>query len=157
MKKQHKTTFAADLVAPCGMNCAICAAFLAKKRAVKKSGIKMAYCAGCRPRGKMCAWLKKRCALIRKDKIRFCSECPDFPCSPLKHLDRRYRTLFRMSMLDNLEYIGTSGIGSFLKKDRMRWSCDECGGVISCHNGICFNCGLEKLKKKRVKHRWDEK
>jgi len=30
----------------------------------------------------------------------------------------------------------------------------EYGGVISCHNGICYSYGLEKLKNKNNIHRW---
>jgi hypothetical protein len=28
--------------------------------------------------------------------------------------------------------------------------------LICCHNGICFNCSLEKLRNKKQKYRWDE-
>jgi hypothetical protein len=28
--------------------------------------------------------------------------------------------------------------------------------VICCHNGLCFNCGLDKLRQKKHKSRWDE-
>jgi hypothetical protein len=32
----------------------------------------------------------------------------------------------------------------------------SCGGLICCHNGICFNCSLEKLRNKKQKYRWNE-
>jgi hypothetical protein len=35
-------------------------------------------------------------------------------------------------------------------------SARNCGELISCHNGLCFNCDLEKLKSKKQKYRWDE-
>jgi hypothetical protein len=28
--------------------------------------------------------------------------------------------------------------------------------MVCCHNGICFNCGLEKLRNKKKKYRWNE-
>jgi hypothetical protein len=59
-----------------------------------------------------------------------------------------------MSMIENLEYIKQNGIEKFLAKEEEKWKCPECGGTICCHNGICFSCGLEKLKNKKKKHRW---
>jgi hypothetical protein len=134
------------LVAPCGMNCGVCAAYLAGKYDLKKQGIRTGYCAGCRPRGKNCALLKRSCELLVKSKVQFCYECPDVPCKRLKGLDRRYRKNYHMSMIDNLNYIKEHGMGKFLEKEKEKWKCPECGGVISCHGGICFNCEVDKLK-----------
>ena len=145
-----------ELVAPCGMNCAICGSYLAFKHDVKRAGIRMPYCSGCRPRDKKCAYLKKRCSFILNGQIRYCYECRDFPCEKLLHLDKRYRTFFRMSMIDNLEYIKTNGIQQFLDKEKAKWQCPDCRDVICCHNGICFNCGTSKLKIKNNIYRWED-
>ncbi|MHB8086476.1 MAG: DUF3795 domain-containing protein, partial [Dehalococcoidia bacterium] len=48
-----------ELIAPCGMNCAVCSRYLALKYNVKSKGIKISYCTGCRPRDRKCALLKK--------------------------------------------------------------------------------------------------
>jgi len=109
----------------------------------------MPYCAGCRPRGKNCAFIKKQCELLMSGKVKYCYECDDFPCRNLQHIDKRYRTFYHMSMIDNLGFIKLNGIQRFLDKEEEKWRCPECGGVISCHNGICFSCGLEKLKNKK--------
>ena len=145
-----------ELIAPCGMNCAVCSSYLAMKNDLKKKGIGRAYCAGCRPRGKNCAFMKKQCDLLGKGLVRFCYECGDFPCRRLKTLDKRYRTFYHMSMIDNLEYIKGHGIVQFLEKEREKWQCPECGQVICCHNGICFECGLSKLINKKKRYRWEE-
>jgi hypothetical protein len=144
------------LVAPCGMNCAICSAYLAMKYDLKREGIMRMYCAGCRPRGKNCAFMKKSCEKLGKGLIKYCFECADFPCPRLKHLDKRYRTFYRMSMIENLESIREHGITLFLEKEAAKWRCPDCGGVICCHNGICFSCGLEKLKNKKRRYRWED-
>lgn len=146
-----------ELIAPCGMNCAICSQYLALEHDVKSTGIKIPYCSGCRPRDRKCAFLKKRCELLLADKVRYCYECVNFPCERLEHLDERYRTHFRMSMIENLEYIKRNGIGQFLEKEQKKWKCPECGGVICCHNGLCFNCGLNALRQKKQKYRWEER
>lgn len=89
-------------------------------------------------------------------KVKYCYECPDFPCYYLKHLDAGYRKKFRMSMTENLEFIREHGIEKLLEKEAAKWNCPECGETICCHNGICFNCGLEKLKAKTNPYRWED-
>ena len=116
----------------------------------------MPYCAGCRPRGKLCAFLKKRCALLLNGQVKYCYECADFPCRNLQGIDKRYRALYRMSMIENSDYIKKEGIQRFLEKEANKWKCPECGAVICCHNGICFGCGLEKLKNKKNPYRWED-
>jgi hypothetical protein len=149
-------TFAEVLIAPCGMNCGLCSGYLALKNDVKSQGIRMAYCAGCRPRGKNCAFLKKKCDRLANGRVQYCYECADFPCRSLQHLDKRYRALYRMSMIENLEHIRRDGVQKFLEIEAKKWRCPECGGVVCCHNGICFSCGVEKLKNKKKMYRWGD-
>jgi hypothetical protein len=139
------------LIAPCGMNCALCGNYQSMKLDLKKMGIQKGYCAGCRPRGKNCAFMKKNCGLIGEGKIQFCYECVDFPCLRLKHLDKRYRTKYNMSMIDNLTYIKEKGMANFLKKEEKKWKCKECGATISCHGAICYTCLLKTRQKTQKK------
>jgi hypothetical protein len=37
-----------------------------------------------------------------------------------------------------------------------KWKCPRCGDTVCCHNGICFNCGLDELRAKRKRYRWDD-
>lgn len=143
------------LVAPCGMNCSICISYLALKNDLKKRGFSKGYCPGCLPRGKNCTFMKKHCGLLGKGLIRFCYECDVFPCDRLKALDKRYSAKYHMSMVENLEFIKKYGIESFLKKEDNKWRCPECSDSICCHNGLCMNCGLEKLRLNK-KYRWGE-
>ena len=137
------------LIAPCGMNCGVCSSYLAMENDLKKKGFGKTYCAGCRIQGRNC-YYTKRCDLLGKGLVRFCYECGDFPCGRLKTLDKRYRTFYHMSMIENLEFVKKNGIERFLEKEAEKWHCPECGGVICCHNGICYSCGLEKLRGKKV-------
>ena len=143
-----------QLVAPCGMNCNVCAGYLASKHDVKAHGIRMMYCIGCRPRNKNCAFLKRDCKQLRTGEVEFCYECDDFPCERLSALDRRYRENFRMSEIGNLEYIRDHGMDEFLRAEEEKWRCPKCGGTKSCHNGLCFECDLEELKGRKKKYRW---
>ena len=145
-----------ELIAPCGMNCGVCSGYLARKYDLRNKGIRMPYCSGCRPRDKRCSFLKKRCTLLMNSKVKYCYECNDFPCQWLNHIDKRYRMYFRMSMVENLESIKKTGIRQFLEKEEERWKCPECEGVICCHNGICFSCGVSKLRDKKKLYRWED-
>ena len=138
------------LIAPCGMNCGICSNYLAMKHDLRKIRIMKSYCSGCRPRGKNCTFMRRSCDLIGKGKIQFCYECSVFPCQRLKRLDKRYRTKYHMSMIENLKFIDEQGMAKFLNNEQEKWRCPECGGVICCHNGICYSCELEKLKNKKI-------
>ena len=122
-----------NLIAPCGMNCALCASYLALLNEVKSKGVRMPYCAGCRTRNKKCAFLKKHCARLLKGEVAFCFECPDFPCDRLKTLDVRYQSRYKMSMIENANFIKEHGMQSFLEEQKKRWECPVCGEMICCY------------------------
>lgn len=143
------------LIAPCGMNCSLCVNYQALQLDLKKKGFSKGYCPGCLPRQQNCVFLKGHCGLLGNGLVRFCFECADFPCRRLKDLDRRYRTKYHMSMIDNLIDIRENGMPHFLAKQSEKWSCPTCEGVICCHNGLCLNCDLEKLVQNK-KYRWNE-
>ena len=145
------------LVAPCGMNCALCSGYLALRHDVRAKGIKMARCVGCRLGRRNCAFLKKQCPQLSKGEVTFCFECQSFPCHKLKTIDDRYRTHYRMSLIGNLQFIKEHGIEEFLREQEKSWKCKSCGEMICCHNGLCYKCDLEKLRKKKQKYRWTEK
>jgi hypothetical protein len=128
-----------SLVAPCGMNCGICMAFLREKNK----------CPGCRgvDTNKPVTRVRckiKTCKFIQKDRAKFCFECRDFPCNNLKHLDKRYRTKYDMSMIENLEYIRDYGIRKFMKTEDIKWTCSRCEGTICVHKGYCIDCEKKK-------------
>jgi hypothetical protein len=53
-------------------------------------------------------------------------------------------------MIENLEFIKKYGIGRFLEEEAVKWRCSACGGVICCHNGLCYKCNLDKLRQKNT-------
>ena len=129
----------AELVAPCGMDCARCSGYLAEYYDLpRKQGITR--CRGCRPRGKMCAYIKKQCKLLLENKITYCYECPGFPCHNLAHLDARYRTRYQTSPIANLQVIQREGMAAFLESEAERYRCPRCEGLLCVHNGKCYKC-----------------
>jgi hypothetical protein len=133
--QRTQSVMRAELLAPCGMNCAVCSAYLAYHLPERQGKPK---CAGCRPRGKMCAYIKKSCEHLRKNEYTFCYECATFPCERLSKIDKRYRLRYHTSFIDNLKEIQTRGIAAFLKVERKRHLCPNCGGVVCIHNGRCY-------------------
>ena len=124
------------LIAPCGMNCSVCMAYLRDKNK----------CSGCRATAidKPVTRLEckiKNCELFQSPNSRFCFQCKKFPCERLKHLDQRYRAKYGMSMIENLENIRKFGIRKFLENEKIRWTCAECGGTICVHQRYCYSCG----------------
>jgi hypothetical protein len=57
-------------------------------------------------------------------------------------------------MIENLVFIKELGIKSFLEKETEKWKCPECGGVISCHNGVCFCCHPDDLRNRTIITGW---
>ncbi len=118
------------------MNCRLCRAYVREKNR----------CPGCRvddhlkPKTRVLCRIKQ-CEMIKTGKIRYCFDCSKFPCDPLQHLDKRYRTRYSMSMIENLENIKRSGIRSFITQEKNRWACSRCGDILCVHKESCMNCG----------------
>ncbi|MFA5054841.1 MAG: DUF3795 domain-containing protein [Dehalococcoidia bacterium] len=122
------------LIAPCGMNCGVCMAYLREKNR----------CPGCRGNDTdkpiSCVRCKIiNCETLAKSKSKFCFEC-EKRCARLKQLDKRYRTKYGMSMIENLEFIRDKGMDKFLRWQAEKYKCPKCGGVICVHNKKCYDC-----------------
>jgi len=115
----------------------------------------MAYCAGCRPRDRKYVPLKKRCALLLNHGVRFCYECSTFPCRNLERIDARYHKHYRTSWIE-ISPLSSSIRLPLLSSMRMRSGVARCGGVLCCHNAICFKCGIDRLRTKKQLHRWED-
>ena len=134
-----KIKLSEELVAPCGMNCGVCKYYLAKERELYKS--RSAGCAGCLPGKRECRFIKDNCELHRKNSIRFCFECGDFPCEGVKKIEKRYVAKYRTSLINNLLQIQNNGMSQWLAEEEQKWRCSQCGGTITIHGGICYDCG----------------
>ena len=110
--------FEARLVAPCGINCAVCRAYLRVKNR----------CGGCYQIGAHSPITCQRCSIrtCGQREGLFCSSCADFPCERIKHLDKRYRTRYDMSEIENLTLIREEGIEKFLEAEGQKWIVDGC-------------------------------
>lgn len=137
--RKSSSVTAANLIAPCGMNCALCSRYLAGQNDLKRSR-----CIGCRPRNQVCAYVFGRCKGLNHDqetgKAAFCFDCDQYPCKTLKTVDKRYRENYGMSFIENLESIRSAGLEAFLALQAKTHACPCCGQMKSVHNGLCFRC-----------------
>ncbi len=124
------------LIAPCGIDCRLCRAYMRDKLA----------CPGCRGgdanKARTCVTCRiKNCAKLAGGGLRYCFECEEFPCALLKHLDKRYRTRYATSPVDNLLNIRDRGIRAFVEGENRKWACPECGALLCMHTPQCLACG----------------
>jgi hypothetical protein len=126
------------LIAPCGMNCSTCLAYLRDKNQCKGCRIDSDY------KSKHCDTCSiMNCGYLTKTDSGFCFTCEKFPCTRLKQLDKRYRIKYKTSLLGNLESIKNEGMEAFLQVEYEKWRCPDCGGTICIHRGFCLQCKIK--------------
>jgi hypothetical protein len=138
-------TFDRSMIAPCGINCGTCMAYLR----VKKK------CYGCRvdfdSKRKTCNECRiKNCELLAKTSSGFCYDCEIFPCERIKHIDKRYMTKYRAGLIQNLVSIRDTGINSFLEDEVKKWTCPKCGSTLSVHRNNCLVCSYGDSENNRL-------
>jgi hypothetical protein len=123
------------LIAPCGINCSTCIAFLRKKNkcsgCMSETGIKVTHSSSCKI---------KNCESLTNSDSNLCYECIRFPCQRIKNIDKRYSTRYHLSLIQNLLTIKEIGMTKFLAKESIRWSCPNCGSALSVHREYCPTC-----------------
>ena len=135
----HPINIDKSLIAPCGMNCGICMAYLRNKNK----------CNGCRaintwnPKTRVECKIKN-CQSLNAHGLEYCYQCNQYPCTLIKHIDKRYRARYNMSMIQNRNAIKDNGIEEFIKAENEKWKCKSCGGVINVHKDICSTCGKQR-------------
>lgn len=135
-KEHAASSLCAEHIAPCGMNCVLCMAYLREKKPCPgchgEDDQKPFHCVNC----SIC-----HCAELDEGDDGFCFSCGKFPCKRLKQLDKRYREKYHMSLVDNLLQVKTDGMEAFLLSQASKWSCKACGGFVCVHRGYCIKCG----------------
>ncbi len=122
------------MIAPCGVNCLACSAYLSDKKP----------CAGCRAPDEQIT--RKSCRNCVKKKCSFsqgllwCFQCPKFPCSRIKDLNKRYMQNYDVDIVQN-GIDAYKNMPVFLKEQKERFTCKLCNGVIDQHHKKCTECG----------------
>jgi hypothetical protein len=124
-----------SIIAPCGMNCSLCLAYQREKN----------HCPGCNSpeakKQKHCENCSiKNCIELKGKKEKFCYTCEKFPCTRLKQLDKRYRTRYGTSFIENLQKLKENGTDKYLEMEKDKWTCNKCKSILCIHREKCPNC-----------------
>ena len=129
----EKNLFEAALIAPCGLNCGVCYAYVREKNR----------CPGCRSEKLSSKYCKecviKNCSKLSADGL--CGSCDTDPCKRLKGLHARYKLKYNTDLFDNIKIIQERGMEEFLRIESEKRKCPTCGGVICVHKKQCITCG----------------
>jgi hypothetical protein len=132
------TLLDSSLIAPCGMNCGTCIGYLREKNRCNgcwsDTGSKPKSCNLC---------IVKNCDNLAVTKSKFCYDCESFPCKRIKQLDKRYRTKYKTSFIQNLLSIKDHGVTKFMDDQKLKWTCPDCGATLSCHRNQCLSCNFD--------------
>lgn len=121
------------MFAPCGMNCMVCY----KHCYLKKP------CAGCLKSDEGKPEHCRKCKIkdcVKEKGISYCYECNEYPCKKIKNLEKSYNTRYRISLIENSLFVKENGLVAFMKQQKDRHTCPECGGIISIHDAECSEC-----------------
>ena len=136
--KMPKENMDINMFAPCGMNCMVCYKHCYHKKP----------CAGClnsdTGKPEHCRKCKiKDCIGLKEGN--YCFECSDYPCKQIKNLEKSYNKRYQASLMENSEFVREHGLELFMEKQKEKYTCAKCGGIISIHDRECSEC-QEKLK-----------
>ncbi len=133
---KRPATIPTRLIAPCGMNCRLCRAYTRDVNTCPgcrgDDSLKPTYCVTCKI---------ITCEYVTSGQAKYCYQCDRYPCPRLRQLDKRYRTKYGMSMLENLETIRGKGVRAFIAEQKDRWICTSCGTILTVHKPECMVCG----------------
>lgn len=122
-----------EMFAPCGMNCLVCYKHCYHKKP----------CAGCLRSDQGKPEHCRKCRIkdcIREKGYQFCYECASYPCKQIKSLEKSYNTRYHASLMENSRMVREYGMTEFLRQQMEKYTCPECGGIISIHDGECSEC-----------------
>ena len=137
----------------CGLNCGACPVGMANEmndtEAIKAfakdwgTTVEDLKCTGCKTEitAKFCTNCEMRlCA--RSKNLEFCVECNEYPCKDITDF-RNDKAPHHSIVFFNLQKIKKNGLEEWLKSEKQRWSCNECGTSFNWYSESCEKCGAK--------------
>ena len=130
-----------NLVAPCGLYCEECTAFLNEE------------CGGCRSNKGLSKEYRKYCKIyqcLSSKNLKICLECEKFPCNLFDFFkaERLEDSSWFLDVWSNMKQIEQAGLANFLKKKtnwlRKRKGCAEKRGIKYCDGCTRWPCEFLK-------------
>lgn len=147
----HPDSLAPELIAPCGMDCGICIGHLRDRKTCPgcndpDDSSKAYHCAACSI---------KRCEHLAQGPEAFCVDCSEHPCPRLRQLDKRYRSKYRMSMIENLGELHRVGVEAFVELERAPMGLPTLRGARVCAQDSVP--GLWRVRRRHSRRRSDRR
>jgi ribosomal protein L32 len=123
------------IVSPCGLVCNLCLGFQRSNNTCvgcNESGYKPNHCVNCSI---------IHCPEKLGDPKLLCNVCEQYPCRRLKDIDKRYRTKYGESLVENFIWIERMGMTAFKEELIKYWTCSGCGELLCAHRDVCLHCG----------------
>jgi hypothetical protein len=141
-EKRPPSSLLEEMIAPCGMDCALCSAYSRKKKP----------CPGCRGADEAKPVFCVSCVIANCPDRHgdYCLGCRRLPCARMRRLDARYKNRYGMSMLENLAYVQEHGVEALVSRERERWTCPGCGLLLCVHKPACLHCGWARENAPRL-------
>ena len=136
--KMPKENIDSIMFAPCGMNCKVC-----YKHCYHKNP-----CAGCLNSNTGKPEHCRKCNIkdfIYSKGLSYCFECPEYPCTPIRNLEKSYNKRYQASLMENSEFVRNCGLEMFMERQKEKYTCLKCGGIISIHDRECSECQEKML------------
>lgn len=130
-----------NMFAPCGMNCKVCYKHCQTKKTRQP-------CGGCMADNKGKPEHCRKCKIkdcIKDKGLSYCFKCGDFPCKMIKNLEKSYNKRYKASLISNSENVSQYGLEFFMDKQKEKYTCPQCDGIISIHDRECSEC-LKKIE-----------
>ncbi len=121
------------MFAPCGMNCKVCYKHCYTKKpcegCLKSDEGKPEHCRKCKIK-----------ACVKQKGLTYCYECNEYPCKLIKNLEKSYNTRYGASLVENSRFVKANGLAVFMEQQKEKYTCPNCGGIISIHDSECSEC-----------------
>ena len=131
--KMPKEEIDTIMFAPCGMNCKVCYKHCYHKKpcdgCLKSDVGKPDHCRKCSI---------KECS--RSRNLSYCFACSEYPCVQIKRLEKSYHQRYQASLMENSAFVKAHGLDKFMERQKEKYTCSKCGGIISIHDRECSEC-----------------
>ncbi|MFV0516506.1 MAG: DUF3795 domain-containing protein [Aminipila sp.] len=121
------------MFAPCGVNCKVCYKHCYTKKpcegCLKSDEGKPEHCRKCKIK-----------ACVKQKGFTYCYECDEYPCKLIKNLEKSYNTRYGVSLVENGRFVKANGLAVFMEQQKEKYTCPNCGGIISIHDSECSEC-----------------
>ena len=131
--KMPKDNIDTVMFAPCGLNGLVCYKHCRHKNS----------CAGCFNSDVGKPEHCRKCSIkdcIMGKGLRYCFECPDYPCKLIKNLEKSYNKRYQASLMENSGFVCQHGLEKFMEQQKRKYTCPQCGGIVSIHDRVCSEC-----------------